>query len=82
LVGLFDIMNGEPTPTHYTEYNVKSEIPPPKNAGGMYHLSDMSVSGWVDNHSCYVGFRERYPLNKSLNDDGAVILITRLEGKL
>jgi hypothetical protein len=77
-LGLFGINNGVPTPTNYTEYNVKSEIPPLKNASGMYQpFSDKSVSGWGDNHSGYIGFRERYPLNKSHKDDGAVNLIVR-----
>jgi Alpha/beta hydrolase of unknown function (DUF900) len=77
-LGLSGIKNGEPTPTRYTEYDVKSEIPPLKNASGMYHsFSDKSVTGWGDNHSGYIGFRECYPLNKSLKDDGAVNLIVR-----
>ena len=77
-LGLFGMKNEEPVPTHYREYNVMSEIPPLKNASGMYQVfSDKSVSGWGDNHSGYIGFRERYPLNKSLKDDGAVNLIVR-----
>jgi len=77
-LGLYGIKNGEPSPTRYTEYDVKSEIPPLKNANGMYQpLSDKSVTGWGDNHSGYIGFRKRYPLNKSLKDDGAVNLIVR-----
>ena len=75
-LGLFGMHIEEPAPTHYIEYNVKSEIPPLKNASGIYQpYSDNSVNGWGDNHSGYIGFRERYPSHKSLKDDGAVNLI-------
>lgn len=77
-LGLFGMNREEPAPANYVEYDVKSEIPPLKSASGMYQpYSDNSVNGWGDNHSGYIGFRERYPSHKYLKDDGAVNLIVK-----
>jgi pimeloyl-ACP methyl ester carboxylesterase len=75
-LGLFGLNKGEPFPQHYTEHNVMSEIPPFKNASRIYQpFVDNTVSGWGNNHSGYIGFRERYLFNKSLKDDGAINVI-------
>ncbi len=75
-LGLFGLKKEEPFPQHYTEHNVMSEIPPLKNASGIYQpFVDNTVAGWGNNHSGYIGFRERYPYNKSLKDDGAINVI-------
>ena len=75
-LGLFGLKKEEPFPQHYTEHNVMSEIPPLKNASGIYQpFVDNTVAEWGNNHSGYIGFRERYPYNKSLKDDGAINVI-------
>ena len=75
-LGLLGLRKEEPFPANYTERNVMSEIPPFKNASGIYQpFVDITVSGWGNNHSGYIGFRERYPSNKSLKDDGAINVI-------
>jgi hypothetical protein len=75
-IGLLGLNKDEPFPQHYTEHNVMSEIPPLKNASGIYQpFVDSTVSGWGNNHSGYIGFRERYPNNNSLKDDGAINVI-------
>jgi Alpha/beta hydrolase of unknown function (DUF900) len=75
-LGLLGLNKGEPFPQHYTERNVMSEIPPFKNASGIYQpFVDEKINEWGNNHSGYIGFRERYPFNKSLKDDGAINVI-------
>lgn len=66
----------EPFPINYTERNVKFEIPPLKRASGIYQsFCDKAVYRWGDNHCGYIGFRERYPYNQILKDDGAINVI-------
>jgi hypothetical protein len=75
-LGLLGLNKDEPFPQHYKEHNVMSEIPPFKNANGIYQpLVDDKINEWGNNHSGYIGFRERYPFNKSLKDDGAINVI-------
>ena len=75
-LGLFGLKKGEPFPANYTERNVMFEIPPFSNASGIYQaFCDKAVYGWGDNHCGYIGFRERYPFNQSLKDDGAINVI-------
>jgi pimeloyl-ACP methyl ester carboxylesterase len=75
-LGLLGLNKEEPFPQNYMEHNVMSEIPPFKNASGIYQpFVDNTVSEWGNNHSGYIGFRERYPHNKSLKDDGAINVI-------
>ena len=75
-LGLSGLNKEEPFPQNYMEHNVMSKIPPFKNASGIYQpFSDKAVYGWGDNHSGYIGFRERYPFNKSLKDDGDINVI-------
>jgi hypothetical protein len=75
-LGLLGLNKEEPFPQNYLEHNVVSEIPPFKNASGIYQpFVDNTVAEWGNNHSGYIGFRNRYPLNKSLKDDGAINVI-------
>ena len=75
-LGLLGLNKDEPFPQNYKEHNVMSEIPPFKNANGIYQpLVDDKINEWGNNHSGYIGFRERYPFNKSLKDDGAINVI-------
>lgn len=75
-LGLLGLNKEESFPQHYIEHNVMSEIPPFKNASGIYQpFVDSTVSGWGNNHSGYIGFREHYPHNRSLKDDGAINVI-------
>jgi esterase/lipase superfamily enzyme len=75
-LGLYGLKKGEPLPANYTERDVKFEIPPLKMANGIYQsFWDKEVSGWGDNHSGYIGFREHYPFSRLLKDDGAINLI-------
>ena len=75
-LGLYGLKKGEPFPTNYTECNVKFEIPPLKRANGIYQsFCDKAVYGWGDNHCGYIGFREHYPFNRFLKDDGAINVI-------
>ena len=75
-LGLFGLRKGEPFPANYAEYNVMSEIPPFTRASGIYQaFCDKGVYGWGDNHCGYIGFRERYPFNQFLKDDGAINVI-------
>ncbi len=72
-LGLLGLKKGEPPATNYTERNVMFEIPPFTKASGMYQaFCDKGVCDWGDNHCGYIGFREHYPFNKVLKDDGAV----------
>ncbi len=75
-LGLYGIRKGEPSPANYAERNVKFEIPPLKRASGLYQsFCDKAVYGWGDNHCGYIGFREPYPFNRFLKDDGAINVI-------
>jgi hypothetical protein len=75
-LGLYGIRKGEPSPANYAERNVKFEIPPLKRASGLYQsFCDRAVYGWGDNHCGYIGFREPYPFNRFLKDDGAINVI-------
>lgn len=75
-LGLFGLRKGEPFPANYTERNVMLEIPPFTKASGIYQaFCDKGVYGWGDNHCGYIGFRERYPFNRFLKDDGAINVI-------
>jgi Alpha/beta hydrolase of unknown function (DUF900) len=75
-LGLYGLKKGEPFPANYTERDVKFEIPPLKMANGIYQsFWDKEVSGWGDNHSGYIGFREHYPFSRLLKDDGAINVI-------
>ena len=75
-LGLYGIRKGESSPANYTEHNVKFEIPPLKRASGLYQsFCDKAVYGWGDNHCGYIGFREPYPFNRFLKDDGAINVI-------
>jgi hypothetical protein len=75
-LGLYGLKKGEPSPINYTERNVKFEIPPLKRASGIYQsFCDKAVYGWGDNHCGYIGFRERYPYNQFIKDDGAINVI-------
>ena len=75
-LGLYGLKKGEPSPINYTECNVMFEIPPLKRASGIYQsFCDKAVYGWGDNHCGYIGFREHYPFNRFLKDDGAINVI-------
>ena len=75
-LGLFGLKKGEPLPTNYTERNIMFEIPPFTKASGIYQaFCDKAVYRWGDNHCGYIGFRERYPFNRFLKDDGAMNVI-------
>jgi hypothetical protein len=72
-LGLLGLHKDEPFPSNYTERNVMSEIPPFRMASGIYKpFVDNTVSGWGNNHSGYIGFRD---VNGKLKDDGAINVI-------
>jgi esterase/lipase superfamily enzyme len=85
-LGLYGLKKGEPCPINYSERNVKFEIPPLKRASGIYQtFCDKAVYGWGNNHCGYIGFRERYPFNQILKDDGAInVIVTdwRVDSKI
>jgi esterase/lipase superfamily enzyme len=75
-LGLYGPKKGEPFPTNYTERNIMFEIPPFTKPSGIYQaFCDKGVYRWGDNHCGYIGFRERYPFNQFLKDDGAINVI-------
>lgn len=75
-LGLLGLKKGVPYAINYEERNVKFEIPPFTKASGIYQtFCDKGVNDWGDNHCGYIGFRETYPFNKVLKDDGAVNII-------
>jgi hypothetical protein len=75
-LGLFGLKKGEASPANYSERNVMFEIPPFTKASGIYQtFCDKAVYGWGDYHCGYIGFRESYPFNKVLKDDGAINVI-------
>ena len=75
-LGLFGLKKGEPFPANYAERNIMFEIPPFTKASGIYQaFCDKAVYRWGDNHCGYIGFRERYPFNRFLKDDGAMNVI-------
>ena len=75
-LGLYGLKKGEPFPINYTESNAKFEIPPLTRASGIYQsFCDKAVYGWGNNHCGYIGFREQYPFNQTLKDDGVINVI-------
>jgi hypothetical protein len=75
-LGLSGISDDESAPGNYSEWNVKNEIPPFQKANGTSQpFCDYSVYFWGDNHCGYMGFRQQFPFNQFLLDDGAINVV-------